>query len=113
MITLEILCTEIVGLQPDDVRRWVGNAWVRPLPSAETEIWYFEDIDVARVRLIVELRDALRVDEETIPVVLSLLDQIHDLRRQLVTVQAAISEAAPPDVRDRIVAVLRLADGGR
>jgi chaperone modulatory protein CbpM len=115
MITFEVLCTQVAGLQPADLRRWIENAWVRPLATPATdqvEIWQFEEIDVARVRLIVELRDELRVEEDTLPVVLSLLDQVHDLRRRLVTLQAAISEVAPAEVHDNILKVLRRADPG-
>jgi chaperone modulatory protein CbpM len=38
---------------------------------------------VARARLIVELRDTAEVNDAAMPVVLSLLDQLYDLRRQL------------------------------
>jgi len=41
------------------------------------------------------LRLDLMVDEEAIPVVLSLLDQIHALRRALARLNAAIDRASP------------------
>jgi chaperone modulatory protein CbpM len=81
MITIDHLCMEIDGLRPQDVERWVGNAWVRADDAREGYI--FQDIDVARIRLIVELRDTMQVNEEALPVVLGLLDQLYDLRREL------------------------------
>ena len=81
MITIEHLCTEIDGLRPQDVERWIGKSWIRADEAAEG--YMFQDIDVARVRLIVELRDTMRVNEDALPVVLGLLDQLYTLRREL------------------------------
>ena len=60
--------------------------------------YVFREIDVARVRLIVELRDALRLDEEALPVVLSLMDQLYEERRRLRRVRDALV-AAPEEMR--------------
>ena len=96
MITIETLCVEVRGVARDDVERWVGEAWVRPdgAPGA----YLFRDIDVARVRLIVELRETLRLDEEALPVVLSLMDQLYEERRRLRRMRDALV-AVPDDVR--------------
>ena len=78
MITIEHLCTQIKGLRPQDVERWIGKSWVRADGAAES--YALQEIDVARVRLIVELRDTMRVNEEALPVVLGLLDQLYEAR---------------------------------
>ena len=77
MIDIETLFTQVSGLDPDDLERWILNSWVRPAGNADR--YEFREIDVARVRLIQELRDELQVNEDAIPVVLSLLDQLHDV----------------------------------
>ena len=59
----------------------------------------FEEVDVARVRLIVELRDALAVEEESIPVVLDLLDQLHATRGELGRLLAALDAAGDTPAR--------------
>jgi chaperone modulatory protein CbpM len=64
-----------------DLERWISNDWVRP--DGQEGDYAFRDIDVARVRLIQELRDELEVDERSMSVVLLLLDQLYDLRRRL------------------------------
>lgn len=81
MITLDILYTRVAGLEPEDLQRWIAEGYVRP--EAEADAPVFAEIDVERVRLILELRDRLAVDEEALPVVLSLLDQVYALRRRL------------------------------
>jgi len=78
MITIDLLCARFTALSPDQVRRWVGEGLLRPEQGD-----VFAEIDVERVRLILDLRDTLDVNEEALPVVLGLLDQIYALRRQL------------------------------
>ncbi len=96
MITIEMLPSRIAGVQVTDVQRWIAQAWVRP--DGAPGRWSFHEIDVARIRLIVELRDELSVPEEALPTVLSLLDQLYDARRQLLLLRKAI-DAAPEDLR--------------
>lgn len=78
MITIDLLCARFATLSPEDVRRWVAEGLLRPEPGD-----VFAEIDVERVRLILDLRDTLDVNEDALPVVLGLLDQIYALRRQL------------------------------
>jgi chaperone modulatory protein CbpM len=104
MITIETLCVTISGLDRAEVERWIANAWIRP-DRAGAE-WTFREIDIARVRLIQEMRMEMRVDEEAMPVVLSLLDQLYEARRRLGTLREVLIEAAPADVRERVLRVL-------
>jgi chaperone modulatory protein CbpM len=81
MITLDILCARFTALNPDDLRRWIAEGHVRADRAADDLV--FTEIDVERVRLILELRDLMQVNEEALPIVLSLLDQIYELRRRM------------------------------
>ena len=77
--------TEVTALFSDltqvELVRWVEQGWV--VPDAEGTAFVFREIDVARVRLIHDLRRDMDVGEDAIPLVLSLLDQIYELRSQL------------------------------
>ena len=84
MITIDLLCARFTALSPGEVRRWVAEGLLRPEQGD-----VFAEIDVERVRLILDLRDTLDVNEEALPVVFGLLDQIYALRRQLREVGAA------------------------
>ncbi len=107
MITVETLCVEVSGLRPDDLQRWIEQAWVRP--DGGPGRYRFQEIDVARVRLIVELREHLQVGEEALPLVLSLLDQLYEARRRMRHVRDALDRATPPSMRDELrQEVLRL-----
>jgi len=97
MISIEILVTQLSPLQRQDIERWISNEWVRP--DRGDGGYVFRDIDVARVRLIQELRDEMQVNEEALPVVLSLLDQLYDQRRRMRELCDALRRTAPDEVR--------------
>ncbi|HUI18741.1 MAG TPA: hypothetical protein VL244_13820 [Alphaproteobacteria bacterium] len=98
----------IAGLFPDlemvELTTWVERRWVEPEPAGDGG-WVFHEIDVARVRLIYDLRRELEVAEETVPLVLSLLDQLYDMRATLKGVMRAL-ERQPPAVKAAVVAAL-------
>ena len=66
----------------------------------------FDSADVARVRLICQLHYDLKVEEDSMSIVLSLMDQLYATRRSLSTLVAAI-EALPVDVRAHVEAEAR------
>lgn len=90
------------GLRETDLLAWVERGWVRP-ESGEI----FHAIDVARVRLIRDLLFRMDLAEDAIPLILSLLDQVYELRGSLRVVIQAV-EAQPEPVRDAILAGLRI-----
>ena len=75
MISITAVVQRVRGVDERTLEVWVAQEWVRPRRQGGSMV--FEEVDVARVRLIVELRDELEVGEGAIPVVLSLLDQLH------------------------------------
>ena len=101
MISIEVLITRVTGLQRPELERWIVNEWVRA--EGGPGQYVFQEIDVARVRLIQELRHDMQVNEEALPVVLSLLDQLYALRRRMRDVAEALERGAPADVRQILV----------
>jgi chaperone modulatory protein CbpM len=61
---------------------------------------------VARARLILEMRDEMQISEDALPVVLLLLDQLYDLRRQMRDLNNAFLQVVPRDVRQDLAAHL-------
>lgn len=100
--------TEVVatatGLTLTELRTFVAEGWV--LPRDDDAEPAFDDFDLARVRLVCQLRDELELDTGALPVVLSLLDQIHGLRRQMRILATALA-AEPEEVRRRIETTIR------
>lgn len=95
---------EIVAVEATRLRTWVRRGWVRP--AAEEGAPAFSEADVARVRLVHQLCDELGIEEETLSVVLSLLDQVHGLRAELKTLGEAL-DRQPEAVRLEIARVYR------
>jgi chaperone modulatory protein CbpM len=96
MIALEELLDHFVGLDRGELTHWVENRWV--LPERRDKTWIFHEIDVARVELILEVRREFAIDDEALPLVLGLLDQVYDLRRQLGRLCDALV-AQPPEIQ--------------
>lgn len=97
--TFEEIVAEI-EITPGELAAWIEQEWVLPTREGDTHV--FNDADVARVRLICDLRRDMAVNDEAVPVVLQLLDQVYALRDTLAELRAAI-DAASPAAREEIL----------
>lgn len=71
----------IPGLTEAQLRRWLDADLVRP--EGEGEAVVFSEADIARLRLLLDLQATLQVEERTMPLILSLLDQLYATRWEL------------------------------
>lgn len=99
---------ERTGIAEIRVRTWVERGWLTPAQS-ETG-WVYTEIDLARCTLIRELNDDMEIDDETVPVVLRLIDQVYNLRRELRTMSKAV-EQEPDEVIARVRAYVEASYG--
>lgn len=110
MKTVSEVVLAVGRIQQPELVRWIELGWVTPSrpnePSSTAAHLLFSDMDVARVRMICDLRHDLVVEEDTIPLVLSLLDQMYALRHQMNALTGAIQQQ-PDDVRKAILERLR------
>ena len=83
---------------------WVEAGWL--IPRRDADAADFTDADLARARLIRDLQHDMGVNEEAIPIILDLLDQVHGLRRMLRGVASAVC-TQPDETRQRIVTEVR------
>ncbi len=104
MRTMSELLAEIGTVEEVEVRSWIAEAWVCA-EGAGAEV-RFTETDVARVRLICDLRHDLEIEEESLPVVLSLLDQLYATRRRLRALSEAVA-AEPEETRARVLRTYR------
>ena len=105
MIALEAVAARFPEVAPDELALWVERRWVRAERDPDGA-WRLTEMDVARVRLLVELRVTLEVTEDLIPLVLSLIDQLYDARRTVRALLAAL-DGQPPEVRAAVLARVR------
>lgn len=61
---------------------WLEEGWLAPLEADR-----FSDVDLARAHLICDLKRGLGVNDEAVPIILHLLDQVHGLRRMIAEAQ--------------------------
>ncbi len=93
----EVLAELDIGAS--ELNFWIEQHWVLPVQNQDS--FFFDEADVARVRLITELRNDMGVNDDAIPVVLRLLDQIYSLRRALADLNEAILDL-PQDVQEQL-----------
>lgn len=112
MMALDDLLATISTLQRGDLERWISEELVTPQQDGEALV--FSDIECARVRLICSLTYELDIDGGTLPLVLSLLDQLYDTRQRLLSLTRAI-KAQDETVQGAIVAAMapELPDDGQ
>lgn len=71
---------ELVRVEENFIVHCVEAEWIQP---ADPERQEFDETDVARLRLILELKEVFGVNEESIPLILHLMDQLHSIYHRL------------------------------
>lgn len=99
----EVLELLDIALDKPTLEAYVSRSWVRPVRKRKR--MYFEEIDIARIRLVHQLHHEMDVDESAMDMVLSLLDQVYGLRQQMRVLTQAI-EQQPREVRTDILSLL-------
>ena len=103
MISFDDLVAAMPVLQRNDLEAWIREKLVVPRQEAGT--LRFTDKECARVRLICTLHYELEIDAGTLPVVLSLVDQLYDTRQRLLSLTAAIT-VQDKNIQAAIIAAL-------
>ncbi len=97
----------VVHCQQEDLEFWIAERWVRP---ARDETGYmFAEADIARIHLIRDLIEQMAIEQDTVPVVLSLIDQVHGAHRRLTRLADAIDALREP-ARSELLRRARLSD---
>jgi chaperone modulatory protein CbpM len=60
------------------VELWIEVGWLLPHQNVESRL---SEIDLSRAQLIHDLKHDLGVNDEGVPIILDLIDQLHGLRR--------------------------------
>lgn len=94
----EVIMT-VTRLTRAQLDRYIDAQLVRPLRAEEGV--FFSEVDIARLELVCDLSEDLDLDEIAVGIVLSLVDQLHEARRDL-SILAEVIETLPEDLRRRI-----------
>lgn len=101
----EVVAT-VEGLTVSRLRAFVATRCVAPAERGGGLA--FDDADLARLRLLAELAEDFELDADAAALVMSLVDQIHGLRRNLRAIGDAVAEESPEvraRIRDRMAAL--------
>jgi chaperone modulatory protein CbpM len=103
-LELEQVLATVGRVSRHDLTLWIERRWVRP--HHEGGGYVFTELDVARITLICDMRHDMAIDDEAMPVVLGLLDQVYGLRTRLRHLADAVA-AQPEEVRLAVAAELK------
>jgi chaperone modulatory protein CbpM len=70
------------GIKEEIILRYIEEDWIRP---ADYEHRLLDEEDMARIKLIFELTEEWGVNDEAVPIILNLVDQLNLLHRKLRT----------------------------
>lgn len=104
MMSIDDLVAAIAVLQRSDLETWIREELV--VPQQERGTPHFIDMECARVRLICTLHYDLEIEVDTLPVVLSLVDQLYNTRQRLLSLTAAVA-AQDKTVQAAIIAAIK------
>src|SRR3954447_8000484 len=98
-------------IETEVLQTWIEARWIIPRGTSDQAGAEpsFSEADLARARLIRDLRDDLGGNDEGVATILDLIDQIHGLRRSLGGLLRAV-RTQPEAIQRQIAAILREAD---
>ncbi len=107
IFTEQQVIADVPGLDRVRLVEFIKAEIVMPVQApGQPEELAFRQIDVARLRLACELWDCFDLQNETLAMVLGLVDQLHGVRAELRAILQAI-ETLPPEHRRDIGAALQ------
>jgi len=88
MTRLEDLLSKIAALQRRDLEAWMRDGLVKPEKYEGRQV--FSDAECARVQLVCTLHYDLDIELNSMEVIMSLIDQLHDTRERLQRLSGAV-----------------------
>ena len=104
MMRIEAVTGMYRDLHTVELTGWIERGWVRP--ERRDGSWVFQEVDVARVRLIYDLSHELATPEDTLPVILSLVDQVYEMRAAMGAISEALAHQ-PAEVQSAVLDALK------
>lgn len=90
ILTQTEILAHIDGLSEARLAVCLSQSWVVPARGEDGPA--FDALDLARLQLIVDLTEDMAVNDDAVPIILSLIDQIHALRSRLRALDRAVAD---------------------
>ena len=110
MMRMEELVASIAELRREDLELWIAEAMVRPAGQQGGPV--FEDAECARVRLICTLHYDMDIEIGALPIVLDLIDRLHETHHRLRALGNAVL-AQDEKVRRAVLESVKVDEGDR
>ena len=94
MIRESELIARFTYLERQVLMTWIEDGVIAP--HRDGEGYLFDRLDVSRVALACDLHYRMGLDHASLPVILSLIDQLHDARHHLRALTRALAEQPEP-----------------
>lgn len=75
-------------MNKEDIDRWIDDALIEV--QLDTDYTLLSETQFARIKLICTLRYDMDIEEDILPIVLDLLDQLHATRQHLHSLSQAV-----------------------
>lgn len=99
MIRDDELISQISVLERSVLRMWIEEGLIEPHRDASG--YLFDQLDQSRIALACDLHYRMGLGHESLPVILSLVDQLHEVRGHLKALTQAVADQ-PETVRVEI-----------
>lgn len=99
MIRESELIAQFTYLERQVLLIWIEDGVVAP--QRDDEGYLFDPVDEARVALACDLHYRMGLEHASLPVILSLIDQLHDARHHLRALTQAVADQ-PDTIREEI-----------
>ena len=105
MMRLEDLLHEFQDfMEREDLEDFIARGWVKP--QRDKKDFIFEEIDIARIRLVYELRTDMDLPADSMDIVLSLMDQLYETRTRLNLISKALDQQSD-DIRKDVMECMK------
>jgi chaperone modulatory protein CbpM len=93
------LTAQFTVLEHEVLMTWIEEGVIEP--ERDDEGYLFDPVDESRVALACDLHYRMGLEHASLPIILSLIDQLHDARHHLRTLTRAVAEQ-PDAIRQEI-----------
>lgn len=88
---IDAICNEVSNLEPAEVRRWFELGWIESRGDAEDAI--FLSVSTQRAHLIREVRQVFGVADDSVDIVIGLIEKLQLETQKLTCLSEAIDAA--------------------
>ncbi len=94
---------DYLKIEATELDMWIRQGWLVPRTSNDQRS--FQDVDLARALLIMDLTRGMGVNEAGVDIVMDLIDQLHSLRGTLRDIMTVVTREDSA-VQQRLIAAL-------